>query len=68
MQISLAVIGTTVAAVGAVCFQNTLASSARLAMTSLIHAPEVIRVKKLSENAVMPVRGSEHAAGFDLAR
>ena len=29
---------------------------------------ETMQVKKLSENAVMPVRGSEHAAGFDLAR
>ncbi|CAM9762261.1 unnamed protein product, partial [Ascophyllum nodosum] len=26
-----------------------------------------MQVKKLSDNAVMPVRGSEHAAGFDLA-
>lgn len=29
---------------------------------------EIMQVKRLSENAVMPVRGSEHAAGFDLAR
>lgn len=29
---------------------------------------EKMQVKKLSDNAVMPVRGSEHAAGFDLAR
>lgn len=29
---------------------------------------EKMQVKKLSENAIMPVRGSEHAAGFDLAR
>lgn len=29
---------------------------------------ETMQVKKLSENAIMPVRGSEHAAGFDLAR
>ncbi|CAM9407056.1 unnamed protein product [Ectocarpus sp. 4 AP-2014] len=28
---------------------------------------ETMQVKKLSENAIMPVRGSEHAAGFDLA-
>ena len=28
---------------------------------------EVLRVKKLSENAVIPSRGSEHAAGFDLS-
>jgi dUTP pyrophosphatase len=27
----------------------------------------VMRVKKLSEHAIIPVRGSEHAAGFDLA-
>jgi hypothetical protein len=26
------------------------------------------QVKKLSENAVLPVRGSEWAAGYDLAR
>eukprot|EP00903_Cladosiphon_okamuranus_P013087 g12207.t1 len=26
-----------------------------------------MQVKKLSDNAIMPVRGSEHAAGFDLA-
>lgn len=29
---------------------------------------ETMQVKRLSEHAVMPVRGSEHAAGFDLAR
>lgn len=29
---------------------------------------EKMQVKKLSDNAIMPVRGSEHAAGFDLAR
>ncbi len=29
---------------------------------------ETMQVKRLSENAIMPVRGSEHAAGFDLAR
>jgi len=29
--------------------------------------PEVMQVKKLSEFAVMPVRGSEFAAGFDLS-
>eukprot|EP00605_Chrysophyceae_sp_TOSAG23-4_P002295 GSChrysophyteH1.ASY1.ANO1.2541.1 assembled CDS len=28
---------------------------------------EVMQVKKLTESAVMPVRGSRHAAGFDLA-
>ena len=25
-----------------------------------------VRVKKLKENAVLPVRGSEYAAGYDL--
>lgn len=29
---------------------------------------ETMQVKRLSDNAIMPVRGSEHAAGFDLAR
>lgn len=29
---------------------------------------ETMQVKRLSEHAVIPVRGSEHAAGFDLAR
>jgi hypothetical protein len=28
----------------------------------------VLRVKKLSENAILPVRGSTGAAGYDLAR
>jgi dUTP pyrophosphatase len=27
---------------------------------------EVLKVKKLSENAQLPLRGTEHAAGFDL--
>lgn len=29
---------------------------------------ETLRVKKLSETATLPVRGSEGAAGYDLAR
>ena len=29
---------------------------------------EPLRVKKLSENATLPVRGSAGAAGYDLAR
>lgn len=29
---------------------------------------EVLRVKKLSEHATLPVRGSTGAAGYDLAR
>ena len=29
---------------------------------------EVLYVKKLSENATIPVRGSVHAAGYDLFR
>lgn len=28
---------------------------------------DVLKVKKLSEHAVLPVRGSEFAAGYDLA-
>ena len=28
---------------------------------------EVLQVKKLSEHAIVPSRGSEHAAGFDLS-
>ena len=33
-----------------------------------IEAAPVLRVKKLSENAILPVRGSSGAAGYDLAR
>jgi len=29
---------------------------------------ETLRVKKLSETATLPVRGSDGAAGYDLAR
>lgn len=29
---------------------------------------EVLRVKRLSENAQLPKKGSEKAAGFDLCR
>lgn len=35
---------------------------------SLSDGCEKMQVKKLSNEAFMPVRGSEHAAGFDLAR
>ena len=35
-------------------------------MTSF-SAAEVMQVKRLTEFATLPVRGSEHAAGFDLA-
>ena len=35
---------------------------------ALSDARETMQVKKLSSNAIMPVKGSEHAAGFDLAR
>lgn len=35
---------------------------------ALSDARETMQVKKLSNNAIMPVKGSEHAAGFDLAR
>ncbi|CAM9115025.1 unnamed protein product, partial [Chrysoparadoxa australica] len=43
--------------------------SATMAMTtqSGSFSGEVMLVKKLSEHASMPTRGSEHAAGFDLA-
>ena len=37
-------------------------------MAALTDARETMQVKKLSSNAIMPVKGSEHAAGFDLAR
>ena len=29
---------------------------------------EILYVKKLSENATIPIRGSVHAAGYDLFR
>mmetsp|Transcript_32204 Transcript_32204/g.44684 ORF Transcript_32204/g.44684 Transcript_32204/m.44684 type:complete len:168 (+) Transcript_32204:142-645(+) len=31
------------------------------------HFAETLRVKKLSENATIPTRGSAHAAGYDLS-
>jgi len=34
---------------------------------SMSTAKEILQVKRLSENAFLPVRGSEHAAGFDLS-
>ena len=34
---------------------------------SSFSAPETMQVKRLTEFAIMPVRGSEFAAGFDLA-
>ena len=34
---------------------------------SMSTAKEILQVKRLSDNAFLPVRGSEHAAGFDLS-
>ena len=34
----------------------------------LDHSMDELRVKKLSPDAVLPVRGSAGAAGYDLAR
>lgn len=48
--------------------RSTLSARYSVAAMALGDRREVMQVKKLSENAVMPVRGSEHAAGFDLAR
>ena len=36
-------------------------------MQKMEHEP-VLRVKKLSDRATLPVRGSSGAAGYDLAR
>ena len=41
------------------------AKKARLEEESMM---EVLRVKRLSENAQLPKRGSARAAGFDLCR
>lgn len=46
------------------CFA-ALANAAKMAMPA---GQELIQVKKLSDNAALPVRGSKHAAGFDLSR
>lgn len=47
--------------------KGLLWSSPRMIMSVAAEGREVMQVKKLSENAILPVRGSEHAAGFDLA-
>lgn len=36
-------------------------------VSSMAATTEILRVKKLSENAIIPTRGSEFAAGFDLS-
>lgn len=69
MRFCLAVIQAAVAASARTpAVRSTLSARYSVAAMALGDGREVMQVKKLSENAVMPVRGSDHAAGFDLAR
>lgn len=48
------------------CTRASLFSTSRFLLNRMYHN-EVLRVKKLSENAIIPARGSEFAAGYDLS-
>lgn len=75
MRISLAVLQVAIAASAEAVVRSTAGTGAskglcttRTHMALVGESREVMQVKKLSEHAILPVRGSEHAAGFDLAR
>lgn len=68
MRIGLAVLQAAVAASARTVRPSLAAHNFSGAAMALTNGREVMQVKKLSDNAIMPVRGSEHAAGFDLAR
>lgn len=47
---------------------STADCCAKKARTESVPVLETLRVKRLSENAQLPKKGSERAAGFDLCR
>lgn len=40
----------------------------RVCLESNNNIDQILHVKRLSENAILPKRGTEHAAGYDLYR
>lgn len=49
-------------------YHRRLFTSIAMASASPSISGETLQVKRLSQDAVLPVRGSEWAAGYDLAR
>ena len=53
---------------GGVAHRRAIATTSTAKKPKMAHEVQQLRVKKLSDVAVLPVRGSQGAAGYDLAR